>query len=295
MKSEKIEHLLIQYINGEISSADKAMLENLFEQDSMLKEKAAELATLWLSLDEVKTKSEPSPAMDADFYDMLQNVEVNQKHKNSLLLHNNLKSWLKIAATVIMCLTAFTVGRYTASNNPVYKYKTVFIKQPIPDSSFNPHGDSKRRQEALASAKPAPHRISKNKLSNRHPKLFQQLRSLYASDRIMTILKLKEKTHLNTGELRALELVLNEDPNEGIRLTALYTLKPMVSQPEVQQILIAALGHQDDEAIQTSIVDLLIAAKSKQAIPTMLAMLDKKSVNTITQEKIKTSIEAFLN
>jgi hypothetical protein len=47
--------------------------------------------------------------------------------------------------------------------------------------------------------------------------------------------------------------------------------------------------------VQSAILDLLIDARSKQAIPQMIALLDDKNTDVMVQNKIRGGIESFLN
>ena len=125
MKREEIEQLLAEYVNGEISPANRRQLENLFGENPELKKEADEMLAAWLSLNALEENIQPDTAMDDQFYAMLQRAKADQRMATGVVSIN--KTWLQAAAAVIICFTAFGIGRFTASPEPVFKYKTVYI------------------------------------------------------------------------------------------------------------------------------------------------------------------------
>ena len=91
-----------------------------------------------------------------------------------------------------------------------------------------------------------------------------------------------------------LQLALMEDPNTNVKLTILNSLRPLIAQTNVQDVLINALNQQDAVFIQTSIIGMLGDAKIKRAIPQMISLLDNKNINASVQDKIKDEIKQFM-
>lgn len=295
MKRDEIEQLLAEYVNGEISPESRRQLEKLFGEDAELKREADEMLATWHSLTGLEENTQPGTDMDDQFYAMLQRAKTDQRMVTRVISIN--KTWLQAAAAIIICITAFGIGRFTASPQPLFKYKTVYVKQPAAVQQF----------AAAPAAKPtivvvrqvvkqpqAPADVENNS------ELAQQLRSVYTSERIGAIMKIAGKGDLTDADLQSLGKALREDPNSNVRLTVLDALRPLASHQNAQAVLISAMGKQEDPLIQTSIVDMLVDAKSKQAIPQMIALLDKldddkKNPNLTMQNKIKAGIESFLN
>jgi HEAT repeat protein len=138
-------------------------------------------------------------------------------------------------------------------------------------------------------------KVNKKATGEDNSMLAQQLRSVYASDRIDAVMKLTTRPNLSDADLKMLQLALREDPNPNVRLTILNTLRPLAKQKNVQEVLISSLNQQGDVLVQSSIIDMLVDAKSKQAIPQMIALLDDKDTDVMVQNKIKGGIESFLN
>ncbi|GAB2984445.1 hypothetical protein GCM10027049_22810 [Mucilaginibacter puniceus] len=284
MKREEIERLLADYANGDISPENRQQLEKLFEQDAKLKQEADEMMAALQGVDGLE--EHPSPAMDKQFYAMLQNVQVNEPKGARVIQINTL--WIKTAAAIAACIAMFIIGRYTATPTEVVKYKTLLVKQPVINTP-----PSKPEPVAVMSS-PAPKAVKQQKEINTdvtNTKLAQQLRSVFASERIDAVVKLSAQKNLSAGDLKLLELALQDDPNTNVRLMVINSLRPLIGDQDVQQVLVSGLNHQGDMMVQNSLMDVLVSAKSQLAPPQMMALLD----NVIVQNKIKGGIENFPN
>ena len=131
MKREEIEQLLAEYVNGEITPPNRQQLEELFGEFPELKKEADEMLAAWQSLSRLEENVQPGTAMDDQFYAMLQRAKTDQRMNSNVITIN--KTWLQVAAAILVCITAFGIGRFTAPPSaPVFKYRTVYIKQPAP-------------------------------------------------------------------------------------------------------------------------------------------------------------------
>jgi hypothetical protein len=290
MKREEIERLLAEYASDEISPADMQLLEECFKQQPELKKEANQMHAVWQMMGDPAESKPMSDETDKAFYTMLQSAKAQIKAKPGRVIRIH-TGWLKAAGAIAACLLAFVIGRFTVNTPPaIIQYKTVYVKQPVPVQQPILQPTRTTASGIAAVAKPG----IKPKADRVNPALVQQLRSVYASERMTAVMKLADSTKLNTANLDLLALALNEDPNPNVRLTIINALRPISARPKVQQVLISALGKQDDTIIQSSIVDLLINAKSKQAIPEMIVLLDDKNTDAMVQNKIKGGIESLL-
>lgn len=295
MKREEIEQLLADYVSGEISVQNRQQLQELFIQNSELKREADEMFEAWKMMDNMSENDEPGNDMDDQFYAMLQRAKADQRTGSRVIAFN--KTWLQAAAAILVCITAFGIGRFTASpvTIPVFKYKTVYVKQPV---NVQQPAAVQAQARVIAQAKPrvsVPVNPVTEKIAVNDSELAQQLRSVYTSERIGAVMKITGKGKLTGADLQVLAMALREDPSANVRLAILDALRPLAVRPDVQTVLISAMTNQDDQLVQASIVDMLVDNKSKQAIPQMIVLLDSKNTNPLTQNKIKAGIESFLN
>jgi hypothetical protein len=287
MKREEIEHLLVEYINGEISAADTEELEELFKNDPNLKQEAEDMAKVWASMEKTERNTKSFHRMDTQFYSMLDGSKNVGKTTNN---RSVITKWLKPAIAAAACVAMFLIGRISVAPEQITKYKTVYIKAPVstgktaivPDQNLAVNTNKYLKTSA---------KLKENEVN---PLLAQQLRSVYASERIAAIMELSKSENLNSESLKMLGLALREDPNPNVRLMVINSLQPLSSQENVQAVLVSGLNHQDDQLIQTSIIDLLVEAKSKMALPQLIVLLKNNTTNTMIQHKIQDGIETFL-
>lgn len=283
MKREEIEQLLADYVKGELSETNKVMLEIMFTNDPALKQEANEMLALWQMMDNAVVEGNK----DDEFYHMLQTEKHGGRLTNVISLN---KAWF-YATAAAACIIVFFAGRFTIAPVEVIKYKTRIVKQEVPAPVQEPVV-----QIATLAATPKPLVNTKSKAEVEMPSaLAQQLRSVYVSERIDAIAKLSTKKTFSKGELKLLELALNEDPNPNVRLMVINSMRPLINVDGAQQVLIAGLNRQNNLLVQSLLVDVLVETKSKDAIPQMLALLDNKSTDIIVQNKIRGGIESFLN
>ncbi|MBW4891717.1 HEAT repeat domain-containing protein [Mucilaginibacter sp. HMF5004] len=297
MKREETERLLADYTSGEIAPADMQVLEACFVQDPALKKEAEEMRAVWNMIGNEAESKPMSDTMDTQFFAMLQNEKLATPSKTAKVVQIN-TNWLKAVAAVAACILAFVGGRFTGMPAPVVEYKTVYVKQPAttipqPIQQVQVVKQQPTPEKVVAKA-PQQQPVKKDSVID-NSALALELRSVYASERIGAVMKMTGKGNLTDADLRRLGLALREDPSPNVRLTILDALRPLASRANVQAVLISLLSHQNDELIKSSIVDLLIDTKSRQAIPQMIALLDDKTTNPGMQNKIKAGIESFLN
>lgn len=289
MKKEEIERLLVDYSNGTICPEDNARLHTLFDRDPALKLEAEEIRFLWKELDFAVTDEDPSSEMDEQFYALLKNAKEPTAGSGII----QIKFWLKSAISIAACVAVFVVGRYTGSPVEVIRYKTTFVRQsaisaPKLEGSSRPATFTNANHRAVKTTDFNGEDIEKQRLE-------QQLRSVYATERMDAVMKLSAGERLSDSELDMLEMALKEDPNPNVRLSVINALRPFIDKQNVQNVLINTLNYQNDVQIQASVVDLLVEIKSKRAIPQMIVLLENKQTDLLVQDKIKNGIEEFLN
>ncbi|MES2061644.1 MAG: HEAT repeat domain-containing protein [Bacteroidota bacterium] len=283
MEREEIEELVAEYISGDMPPARKKQLLQLFESDPVLKREAEEMLVAWQLLDGAKTAVDSQA--DAQFYVMLNNEKTNNGNPKIIKLN-----WLiNIAASIILAVIAFVLGRQTTPVKTSFVTKTIVVKQPAPAAQI-----ITKTVYVKPDARPSP-KAARKPVPEMNDKAQQSAWSVYPSERLAAIMKIAQKPQLNTADLDQLTLVLKEDPSPNVRLATIDLLRPMAGQKNVQAVLISALNDQGDGAVQASIVDILLDNRLKQAIPQMVNLLQNKNTTAMVQDKIKTGIESFLN
>lgn len=283
MKREEIEQLLAEYASGKLSAQNRLVLENLFANDPTLKQEADEMLALWQMMDNTVVEENN----DEQFYHMLQASK--QNGNLAKIINIKSKTWF-YASAAAACILMFFAGRFTTTPVEIIKYKTLIVKQQVPAPV----------QQQLVQVAPLP--VTPKLPVTTKPKaeveeapsaLAQQLRSVYASERIGAIMSLRGNKNINAADLKILEIALREDENPNVKLTIINVLQPLASQQNVQNVLIRALNTQEDATTQSSLIDVLVNARSKQALPQMIALLDNKNTSAMVQDKIRDEIKRF--
>lgn len=279
MKREEIEQLLAEYVSGKISAPNRLVLENLFANDPALKQEADEMLALWQMMDNTVVEENN----DERFYQML-------KAEQNTTTPIKLVPWWFYATAVAACIVVFFAGRFTTTPIEIIKYKTLIVKQQVPAPV--------QQQVVQVAPLPVTPKLSVNtklkaEVEEAPSALAQQLRSVYASERIGAIMSLRGNKNINSADLKILEIALREDENPNVKLTIINVLQPLANQQNVQNLLIRALNTQEDATAQSSLIDVLVNARSKQALPQMIALLDNKNTSAMVQDKIRDEIKRF--
>ncbi len=284
MKKEEIEQLLAEYVNRRSSAEKNEMVESLLANDPALKKEVDEMQALWQMMD-TRVAGENN---HEQFYDMLQASKQNSNTAKIIKLKPK-SAWFYSSAAA--CVLMFFIGRLTTTPVEIIKYKTRIVRQQIEVPVQQPIAPIVSATKAKISA-PAI-KIQTETKAEIPSALAQQLRSVYASERIAAVMSLTGNKNIAPADLKILEIALREDTNPNVKLTIINILQPLINQQNVQRVLIRALNTQEDATTQSSLIDVLANAGSKQALPQMIALLDNKNTSAMVQDKIRDEIKRF--
>jgi hypothetical protein len=289
MTASEIESLTTDYLTGNMLEKERIVFEQLLEQDERIRHKFTELKLVWDALD---FAADPTitDAIDNDFYDMVNKQIRVQMPENRVYSIRPVMYWWASTAAVIIFVFAFSLGKYTTDPLEIIKYKTVqVVKQgPVRTRYVKVYVTrSTERKNVVAAGHPLP------VMAPVKTPLMAQLRSPFSSTRISAVLALRERK-LNETDLNALGAVLKHDSDPNVQLAIVQTIQPQANLYAVQQLLIDALPFVRG-TVQSSIIDILVANRSKEAIPQLLVLLHNDSTGYHTQGQIKLGIEEFLN
>ncbi len=289
MTASEIENLATDYLTGNLSEEEKVTFEQLLEQDERIRQKVNDLRLVWNALD-MTPKKQIIEVMDDNFYAMLNKQTHTLQPDNIIYRIQPVLYWWASVAAVIVFVIAFCLGKYNSDYQQIVKYKILqVVKQgPVQTRYVKVYvaQNAEKKKAGLGSYQ------SPVVTQNQSP-LMAQLQSPYSSTRISAVLAVKEGK-LSEADLKALGSALKNDPDPNVQLAIVQTLQPKASSTGVQRLLINALPFVQG-TVQSSMIDILFANKSKEAIPQMLALLHNDSTAYHTQGQIKQGIEEFLN
>jgi ElaB/YqjD/DUF883 family membrane-anchored ribosome-binding protein len=245
MEKEKLESLLIDYIDGNLTEADQAIAEKELAQNE-------EAAKLHAQLKEVMTLMgnahivEPGHSLRNNFEKLLQEKISTEAVVREDTNHGTkaaqapagkqifFRPWaLRIAAAVVLVMIGVVIGN-KISQDREHDRELAAIKQELEEN--------KRMMMAM--------------LDNQQS----------ASQRVMGANVAYEMKNADDEIVNALVKAMNEDPSSNVRLTALEALGKFYQQGHVRNSLIKSLSTQKDPIVQIALIRLLVQMKEKEVV-----------------------------
>jgi anti-sigma factor RsiW len=237
MEKEKLESLLIDYIDGSLNEADRVIVEKELAQNP-------EAITLYNQLKEVISlmdkiqHAEPSFSLRAKFEKSLQEEIISSGKSSSAKASEGkqlfFSPWtLRIAAAVVLVMIGVVIGNQINQNRE-HAEQLAAVKKELEENK----------------------RVMMAMLENQQS----------ASQRVMGANVAYEMKQADDEILNALINAMNEDPNTNVRLTALEALGKFYQQGQVRSKLIKSLATQKDPVVQIALIRLLVQMKEKEVV-----------------------------
>lgn len=259
MEQDHITDLLPEYLDGQLDSSRKRVVEKHLMLCSQCTAEKEELEILFKAFDEEITV-EPSASVGIGFEKMLKNekqkisegdkiISINRKKKRGFL-----RNFLKVAAVVSLLLCSYFLGKFHQSERST---------NTITDNS---------------------------EIEDQHNEMLALLTNTSASKRIKGVSYLEELPHLDKEIIYALRDRMLNDENSNVRLTAVEALGKWTDSEVVKESLIRALKTEKDPVIQIAIIQILVQIQEKKAVEPLQNLLKNKN----TEPFVKEQIEALL-
>jgi hypothetical protein len=239
MNREKLESLLIDYIDDNLQEEDRHFVEAELRTNPSVREAYEQLRQVIQAMDESETL-EPSTQAKVAFEEAVQQEVLNGK--KTFLLQ---PFFYRAAAALLLVVTGIGIGYWLSQQQ-------------------------KLEAEALAVRK---------ETEEKRQLIFSRLDNPYSpSERILGIQATDQPTLPDDEILAALIRTMNEDPNANVRLAALNALARFYEEPTVRKALIASLGLQADPVVQIALIQLMVQIKEKDAIKMFQQIIEKDNV-----------------
>jgi hypothetical protein len=251
MEQQKLESLLIDYIDGKLNSVDKHYVEQeLLKNPKSFKlyEELKEIIQLMSRRDAL----EPSAKLKQSFEEMLAE-EIRDSKKAKVIALN--PWWYRAAAAVAFIVVGVTLGFWISSNN--------------------------HRQIEIAKA---------NAEKARAQQVVTMISNESAGQRILGVKSALENEAVNTEILRALVKTLDTDPNTNVRMAALEALKRFYTEPMVRKALIGSLTKQTDPVIQIALIQVLVEMKEKGAVKPLQKIIEDQELIPAVKDEAQLGI-----
>ncbi|MGC3946222.1 MAG: HEAT repeat domain-containing protein [Chryseolinea sp.] len=230
MEREKLETLLIDYIDGKLSPEERRMVEQEHLQRNEDTYKLYEQLKEVMQAMNRSSQLEPSMNLRSNFDRVLQNeLAVNTRGKAVWFT----PAFYRAAAAVALLAVAGAVGflineqRQHAARLAEAQAEILRTKKEMMDLLGNQNSASQRLRGAT---------VAYNDIT---------------------------EAHADADIVKVLIRTMNEDENSNVRLAAIEALAKFNEQPHVRQALISALPSQKDPVVQIALIRLLVDMKAK--------------------------------
>lgn len=248
MNNENLESQLIDYIDGKLNDAERAVIEQELTRNADAYRLYEQLKEVMQLMDR-SSQLEPPANLRSSFKDMLQQ-EMSVTKKTKVVFFQPIL--YKVAAAIAFLAVGVSLGFW------ISKYQ--------------------RQQEEIA--------IIKKQMEESKLMMMSMLKDQQsASQRVLgaTVAFKMEKPDEET--VNALIRAMNHDPNTNVRLAALEALGKFHQEPTVRKALIASLSTQNDPLVQITLIRLLVGMKEKSTIDELQRIItDEKVIKEVKDE-----------
>lgn len=228
MEREKLESLLIDYIDGKLNSVDKHHIEQELMKNPASYKLYEELKEVIRVMAKV-APAEPSGSLRTSFDQMLKRELEGSRQARVVSLR---PWWYAVAAGLALLITGLSIGFFIANQ----KKQSALLAE-----------EQRKKAHTL-------HVVS----------LISDTES--AGQRILGVKEAVATPAGNDEIFEVLIKTMDEDPNTNVRLAAIEALRRFSDEPMVRKALIASLGKQTDPVIQIALIQLMVDLKEKEAV-----------------------------
>ncbi len=254
MKCNDIEKKLIGFIEGELTKQESSFIQNHINSCNNCQEEVAQMQS-FLGVIDSDIEETPSANLKMNF-DAFLAQEKNQTKVVQLQPKTNWKSHLRIAASILIVVSAFLIGKHQSGEDQL----TIAEKQKI-----------KEEKQVLA-----------------------LLENQSASKRIQAIDLSEEFTKTDTKIIDALINKLFNDKNVNVRLAAAEALSKFSSLEKVKAALIKSLETEKVSSMQIELIQILGKIQEKRALEPMRKLLENKETPNYVKQELQYNIASLL-
>jgi len=248
MDKERLEGMLIDYIDGKLEATERGQVERELAQNEEVFQLYEQLKEVMQVMDRVGA-IEPGPRMKQNFEQYLKS-QVNQQIKPRTVFFQ--PAVYRIAAGVVLVMVGIGIG-YWINKNQQHTQELAELRKEMETT----------RQMMMA--------MLENQQS--------------ASQRIQGVNVALNSNQADDEVVKALERMLNEDVNTNVRLAALEALSKFQDEPHVRKVLISALGKQKDPVVQIALIQLMVKLKEKSIVNELQKIVDdNESMKAVKDE-----------
>jgi len=268
MSKDKIEEIVLEYLNGNFNESRKMELEELLIQNGYTIDELHELSKMYNQMDDIPVP-EPDERMNENFYEMLEEQKSKiEKHSNQL---NNL----------IQLFVDFFKPKYVV--RIAYTFGLLFVGWAI-GFWFSADSNNENQLNYMASEI----REMKNMIT------YSTLNQPSATERMKLINSINQEDKTDEKIISALIKTLNHDENVNVRIVTVEALAKLGENSRVREGLIHSLAVQESPLLQMAIIDILVTLKDKNAVGHLKSLLEKKDLNDTVRSRVENGLKILI-
>ena len=242
MEREKLESMLIDYIDNKLNSVDRHMVEQELVKNADAYKLYEELREVMFVMDK-SARLEPSSKLKTSFDAVLKDEIASNKSTKTIFFQ---PVFYRAAAAVALLILGAGIGYYW---NERQTEQLAKIQEQL---------DLQQKQMEF---------------TNKLMAMLQNDQS--ASQRIQGVnVAMTIEDAPGDKIVDVLVKTLNEDPNTNVRLAALEALGKFHQEKNVREKLIASLATQKDPVIQIALIQLMVKMKEKGVVDDLKKIVD---------------------
>jgi len=244
MEKEKLEGLLIDYIDNRLNAVDRDTIEQELLHNVEARKLYNELKEI-ITVMEQSAPFEPTSNLKEKFHKDLTAERVTANRSKTIFFT---PAFYRVAAAVALMIISGAIGFWISKNNAQQERLAQIEKEM----------EITRRQ--LADTKQLMMGMLENDQS--------------ASQRIKGVNVAMDLTKADEEIVRVLFKTLHSDPNTNVRLAALEALYKFQHDTSIRKGLIDALSKQSDPMVQIRLIQLMVDMKEKTVVDDLQKMID---------------------
>lgn len=243
MEKDKLEGMLIDYIDNRLNTVDRTFIERELLSNPDTRRLYEELREV-IVLMEQSSPLEPSANLRSSFQ---KDLDAEMSASKGRIISFNPRLY-RVAAAIALMILSGAIGFWISRNN-AQDERLAQIEKEMEET--------------------------RNQLAQTKQVMFGMLDNEYsASQRIKGVNVAMDLAQPDDEIVEALFKTLHNDPNTNVRLAALEALTRFQDDPTVRKGLITGLPKQTDPMVQIRLIQLMVDMKEKQVVDDLKNMVD---------------------
>jgi hypothetical protein len=252
MEKEKLEGLLIDYIDNKLNTVDRQAVEQELVRNPEAYKLYEELKEVIHVMDR-SARLEPSEKLKTNFEDFLQS-EISATRKTKTIFFQ--PAFYRAAAAVALLIIGGGIGFLISQQN------------------------DKRLDDIENQAK-----VNQLMIEQTRKMMAMMTNDQSASQRMQGVNVAMQLEKPADEIVKALVKTMNEDPSSNVRLAALDALSKFISEEGVRKELVSSLSKQKDPVMQIALIQLMVKMKEKGVVNDLRRIVDDaKTMQAVKDE-----------